>query len=110
MPLSPEDIVKHYPDDGGSLERIAHRKRPMKVAIVEPNPAWPPRFQDTKARIVAALGSTALAVLHAGSTSIPGLPAKDVIDVYLVVADVEDEASYVAPLERVGFSFLLREP
>ncbi|KIW24462.1 uncharacterized protein PV07_10173 [Cladophialophora immunda] len=110
MPLSPEDITRNYVDDGSSLERVNHRKSRLKIAIVEPNPAWPQRFLETKARIEAALGSTAVAVLHAGSTSVAGLPAKDVIDVDLVVEDVEDEGSYAEPLARAGFLFLFREP
>jgi GrpB-like predicted nucleotidyltransferase (UPF0157 family) len=80
------------------------------MAIVDPNPAWPQRFLDTKARIEGVLGSTAVTILHAGSTSVAGLPAKDVIDVDLVVRDIKDEDSYVEPLERSGFVFLFREP
>lgn len=110
MPLSPEDIVKNYIDDGSSLERVKRRKYRAKLAIVEPNPAWPQRFLDTKARIEAVLGSTAVAILHSGSTSISGLPAKDIIDIDLVVKDIKDEDAYVEPLERLGFSFLFREP
>lgn len=108
--VSPEDIVKHYVNDGSSLERVAYRKRKLKLAIVDYNPAWPQRFRDTKARIEAVLGSTAIAIYHVGSTSVPGLPAKDVLDIDLVVKDVKDEVSYVAPLESVGFRFLFREP
>ncbi|KIX92610.1 uncharacterized protein Z520_11639 [Fonsecaea multimorphosa CBS 102226] len=119
MPLSPEDIVREYIDDGSSVERVNHRKSKLKMSIVEPNAAWPQRFLDTKARIEAALGAGAtsptavpvvVAVHHAGSTSVPGLPAKDVIDVDLVVRDIEDEGAYVEPLERAGFVFLFREP
>ncbi|KAJ9613539.1 hypothetical protein H2200_003481 [Cladophialophora chaetospira] len=110
MPLSPEDIVRIEVMDGSDLERVNHRKSKLKLAIVEPNPAWPHRFLDTKARIEAALGSTAVAVLHVGSTSVPGLPAKDVIDIDLVVKDVKDEKSYVEALESVGLLFLFREP
>lgn len=80
MPLPPEDIVRDYVTDGSSAEWVNNRKSRFKMAIVEPNPAWPQRFLDTKARIEAALGSTALAILHAGSTSVPGLLAKDIID------------------------------
>lgn len=110
MPLSPQDIIKHYVDDGSSLERVNTRKSQLKITIVEPNPAWPQRFLDTKARIEAELGSTAVAIFHAGSTSVPGLAAKDVIDIDLVVKAVNDEDSYVEPLERLGFRFLFREP
>lgn len=110
MPVSPEDIIKTYVDDGSSVERINSRKSKLKIAIVESNPAWPQRFLDTKTRIAAELGSTAVAIFHTGSTSVPGLPAKDIIDIDLVVKDVMDEDSYVEPLERLGFRFLLREP
>ncbi|KXL43299.1 hypothetical protein M433DRAFT_70540 [Acidomyces richmondensis BFW] len=110
MPLSAEDIVKDYVDDGSSVERVNKRKVKPKIAIVEPNPEWPQRFSDTKARIEAVLGSTAVAILHAGSTSVPGLPAKDIIDIDLVVKDIKDENSYVESLERLGFRFLFREP
>ena len=110
MPLSPEDIVRNYVDDGSSIERVNKRKSRLKIAIVEPNPGWPQRFLDTKARIEAALGSIAVAILHAGSTSVLGLPAKDIIDIDLVVKDIKDEGSYVEALERLGFRFLFREP
>lgn len=110
MPVSPEDIVRHYVDDGSSVERVNHRKSKLKMAIVEPNPVWPQRFLDTKSRIEAVLGSTAVAILHQGSTSVPGLPAKDVIDIDLVVKDIKDEDAYVEPLESTSFTFLFREP
>lgn len=110
MPVSPEDILKNYVHDGSSLERIDHRRNKLKIAIVEPNPAWPQQFSDAKARIEAALGSNAVAILHVGSTSVPGLAAKNVIDIDLVVKDIKDEKSYVEPLERVYFHFLFREP
>ncbi|KIW97413.1 uncharacterized protein Z519_02806 [Cladophialophora bantiana CBS 173.52] len=110
MPLSPEDIVRNYDDDGSSTEWVNKRKSRLKIAIVEPNAAWPQRFLDTKARIEAVLGSNAVAIFHAGSTSVPGLPAKDIIDVDLVVKDIKDENSYVGALEGLGFLFLLREP
>jgi GrpB-like predicted nucleotidyltransferase (UPF0157 family) len=110
MPVSPEDIVREYVDDGSSVERVNHRKSKAKMVIVEPNPAWPQLFLDTKARIQAAVGSTAVGIHHAGSTSVPGLPAKDILDVDLVVKDIKDEASYVEQLGRAGFLFLFREP
>lgn len=110
MALSPEDIVRNYIDDGSSLERVNRRKSKLKIAIIEYDPAWPQRFLDTKARIENELGSTAVAIFHAGSTSVPSLPAKDVIDIDLVVKDIQDEDSYVEPLERLGFRFLFREP
>lgn len=110
MPLTPEDIIKNYVDDGSSTQRIGQRKSRVKMVIVEPNPEWPQRFLDTKTRIEAVLGSTAVAIFHAGSTSVPGLPAKDIIDIDLVVEDIFDEDSYIPALEKLGFIFLFREP
>jgi GrpB-like predicted nucleotidyltransferase (UPF0157 family) len=112
MPLSPNDIVNDdtYIHDGSGEERVAKRKTRVPLVIVEPNPAWEQRFLDAKARIETVLCSTALEILHAGSTSVPGLPAKDIIDMDLVVPDPKDEESYVGALESVGFRLLLREP
>ena len=92
------------------VERIAVREYPVPVEVVPPNPAWAEVFNTLKDRIVAALGDTAVAVNHAGSTSVPDLPAKDIIDIDLVVKDSADEAAYVDKLEQAGFRFLLREP
>ena len=110
MPPTPEEIVREYYDDPTLVERVAHRTTPSKMEIVEPNPTWPQTFAMLKALIVDALGPTALVVEHTGSTSVPGLPAKDVIDIDLTVPDPTDEVAYVAPLEAAGFHFLLREP
>lgn len=110
MPVSPEDIVNISVNDGSCLERINHRKIIRKIAIVEPNPAWSQQFSDAKARIDSVLGTTALSINHVGSTSVPGLPAKNVIDIDLVVKDVEDEESYIEPLQSLDFRFLFREP
>lgn len=82
----------------------------VAVVIVEHDPSWAAQFQQVEARIRAALGDTAVTVEHAGSTSVPGLAAKPVIDVVLVVPDTSDERAYVPALEGAGFTFVLREP
>jgi GrpB-like predicted nucleotidyltransferase (UPF0157 family) len=105
-----EAMLKDSAPDISDVGRVAHRRIKSKLEVVEPNPAWSAIFQGVKAKIVAALGPAALEIHHAGSTSVPGLPAKDVIDVDLVVADTTDEASYVPQLEAEGFHFLFREP
>lgn len=85
---------------------------PEKVAIVivDYDPEWPQRFDAEKAKIEAALGDRALALEHIGSTAVPGLAAKPIIDVCLVVADSADETSYVPHLERAGYELRVREP
>ena len=81
-----------------------------EVVLVEYDEGWPARYRGHEERIRTALGDRAVEVQHAGSTSVPGLAAKDVIDVVLVVPDPADEAAYVPALEDAGYTFHLREP
>lgn len=82
----------------------------VQIVLVDHDPSWAAQFDAVADRIVGALGNTALAVEHAGSTSVPGLAAKPVIDVVLLVPAANDEAAYVPALEGAGFQFRLREP
>lgn len=86
------------------------RRLDTTVTLHEYNPGWPSSYRAQEAAIRAALGDTALAVDHIGSTSVPGLAAKPVIDIALVVPDSSDEPSYVPALERAGFRLQVREP
>ena len=74
------------------------------------DPTWPAQYEGVAARIRAAIGGTAVVLEHAGSTSVPGLAAKNQIDVVLGVPDSTDEAAYVPALEAAGFEFAIREP
>ncbi len=78
------------------------------VVIVDADPTWPARFAQLRDQILAALPQ-AVRVEHIGSTSVPGLAAKPVIDVVVDVADVESHAVQAA-LERAGFALRVREP
>jgi GrpB-like predicted nucleotidyltransferase (UPF0157 family) len=80
------------------------------VALVDPDPTWPQRFATLAEMIRGALGPVALAVEHVGSTAVPGLAAKPVIDIDLTVPDSDDESAYVPALERCGFALKVREP
>ena len=80
------------------------------IVLVDHDPAWAVRFREHAARIRAALGERALLVEHIGSTSVPGLSAKPIIDVLLVVADSADEAAYLPALEAAGYELRIREP
>jgi len=88
---------------------IGGRER-RAIVIVEYDPAWPPRFDEERQRISAALGGTARVIEHIGSTSVPGLAAKPVIDILVPVDDVEDEAAYLPALEDAGYLLRVREP
>ena len=81
-----------------------------RVLIADYDPRWPEQFAQEAARIRAALGTRALRIEHAGSTSVPGLPAKPVIDVVLAVADSSDEKAYAPALEAAGYALTIREP
>jgi len=80
------------------------------IEVAPYDPAWPATATDLIARIRGALGARALDVTHVGSTSVPGLPAKPIIDVDLVVAYPGDEPGWLPPLEGAGFVLTIREP
>ena len=74
------------------------------------DPAWPSLFSRLAKQIREALGDAILLLEHVGSTSVPGLSAKPIIDMVLAVADSSDESSYVKPLEEKGYTLRIREP
>lgn len=77
---------------------------------MEYDPKWPKLFDREANRIRLVLGNKALRIEHVGSTSVPGLCAKPIIDMLLVVADSADEPSYVPALEKAGYTLQIREP
>lgn len=70
--------------------RLRRREPPGELAVVAYDPTWPVQFTRLAARIARAAGPDGLRVDHVGSTAVPGLPAKDVIDVQLVVTSLDD--------------------
>lgn len=87
----------------GGLER-------REIEIVGYDPEWPKKFEAHAGRIADALGRTALRVEHVGSTSVPGLAAKPIIDILVVVPDSADEPAYLPRLEAAGYVLRVREP
>src|SRR5262245_32387352 len=82
-------------------------KRP--IVIVAYRSEWVARFAHERARIVGALGETAVRVEHIGSTSVPGLGAKPIVDIQVSVQDVADSAGFEGPLLRAGYLVRVRE-
>lgn len=80
------------------------------IVIVDYDEGWPIRFEQLAHQVRNALGVGALSVEHIGSTAVPGLAAKPIIDMLLIVLDVTDEDAYVTPLEAEGFVLRVREP
>jgi len=79
------------------------------ILLTEYDPEWPQLFEREADRIRIALAVRALQVEHVGSTSVPGLAAKPVIDMVLVVVDSGDEPAYVPDLEAHGYVLRIRE-
>lgn len=80
------------------------------VALREPDSSWPAQFERERARIAQALGASAVGIEHTGSTSVPGLAAKPILDITLTVVDASDEDAYLPALEAADYTFRLREP
>ena len=110
--LRPDEIVRF--DDGsvplGESPWVGTAEPVRDIEIVPSDPAWPQTYEALAVIIRGALGDRALSLQHVGSTSVPGLPAKPIIDIDLVVADSAEEASYVPALEGAGFVLRVREP
>ncbi|MEI5101173.1 GrpB family protein [Streptomyces sp. PmtG] len=74
------------------------------------DPRWPGAFESLAARVRAELEGVRHEVEHVGSTSVPGLVAKPIVDMVLTVPDSGDEDAYVPALRRLGFHLAIREP
>jgi GrpB-like predicted nucleotidyltransferase (UPF0157 family) len=90
------------------LDKVTPHNAPITLADYDPG--WPVLFAREAARIRAALGGRAVQVEHVGSTSVPGLAAKPIIDILLAVPDSSDEQAYVPALEAAGYVLQAREP
>jgi GrpB-like predicted nucleotidyltransferase (UPF0157 family) len=102
MPLTEQQILAATVGDRVPLNST--------IALAPYNPEWPCRYAKLERQIRDALGANALMIEHVGSTSVPGLCAKPIIDMVLAVSDSADEGSYVPPLERAGYVLRIREP
>jgi GrpB-like predicted nucleotidyltransferase (UPF0157 family) len=104
-----EEITRHDDFDPDDNPWVGDQPVVAPIAVVDPDPSWPAQFEELAHRIRTALGDRVLELEHVGSTSVPDLPAKPVIDVDLTVVDSSDESAYVPALERVGFELTIRE-
>ena len=76
------------------------------VRIVPYDPAWPLLARAELLRVAEALGDVAVRLEHMGSTAVPGLAAKPIVDLQVSVGAVERRDRYVAPLEGLGYLFV----
>lgn len=108
--LSPRAITHPDPSDPDEDPFVPGHGPTGSVDVVEPDDAWPEAYRRVATRIRAALGERVLGLEHVGSTSVPGLAAKPVIDIDLTVSDSSEEAEYVPALEQLGFVLVVRQP
>lgn len=128
-----KEILNPAEDDPAGVEWIPGRStKAPPLVIVGPDPKWPEYFEIFKSRILAAFGETVIAttkgegdescdtttgkvtildINHVGSTAVPDLPAKAIIDIDLILSSnrLESEPFYVPRLKSAGFEFRLRE-
>ena len=109
MPSAAE-ITRHHDPDPDEDPWVHGPPAPVPVVLSAYDPSWPDRYAALAAGIRAALGDLVLDLDHVGSTAVPGLAAKDLIDIDLTVPDPADEAVYVPALEAAGWRHVVREP
>jgi len=83
--------------------------RPGPIEIVAYDPSWPTRYDELRARITRALGARLGVIHHIGSTSVPSLGAKPIVDVAITVDDPDDEDAFIPVMEAAGFVLRVRE-
>lgn len=80
------------------------------IEIEDYDAEWPARYEREAARVRSALGDRVVRLEHAGSTSVPDLPAKPIVDIVLEVPDSADETAYAPDMEAAGYVLRIREP
>ena len=95
---------------GNSNETHIGGKEHREIVIVPYNPQWPRIFQYHQKKIVSCLGSSVKQIEHVGSTSVPGLAAKPIIDMLLILEDSSSEESYLPAMQHIGYELRIREP
>lgn len=98
-------------EDGDPDENpwVAGKPQTEEISVEAYDPQWAAQFVSLRQDIEQALAQSALKTEHVGSTAVPELPAKPVIDIDLIVADPEDEAAYIPALEALGYQLRVRE-
>jgi GrpB-like predicted nucleotidyltransferase (UPF0157 family) len=107
--MPPSEGSGHRRPDVTDVELVGGVEK-RNLVIVDPDPSWPEVFSEHADRMRAALGPRAREVEHIGSTSVPGLAAKPIIDILVTVDDITAEQDYLAPLLGAGYQLRVREP
>ena len=110
MTLSDPNDVAAYEEELAKVTIGGPQPLAAPIEIREYDPEWPRLYAREEARVRSILGERVVRIEHAGSTSVPGLPAKPVIDIALEVPDSSDEPAYVPDMEAAGYVLRIREP
>ena len=92
-----------------SIEEVADviwRDMTSEVTIAPYDPAWPALYENEREKITAALGSLIVEIHHVGSTAVPDLPAKPIIDIMIALPQLEDAIECIGPLSDLGYAFI----
>ncbi len=100
-------LALHEP--GFEVIEGSDRSRTDPIEVVEYDPEWPAQFESWRGRLHDTLGSLRTRIEHVGSTAVPGLAAKPIIDIQVSVPDVADESDYVPAIELAGVAFRSRD-
>jgi GrpB-like predicted nucleotidyltransferase (UPF0157 family) len=110
-------MARPDPTDVASYEKLLARvtvggaqplSKPIEIRDYDPN--WPLWYEREEARVRSILGDKVIRIEHVGSTSVPDLSAKPIIDIVLEVPDSADESAYLPELEAAGYTLRIREP
>jgi GrpB-like predicted nucleotidyltransferase (UPF0157 family) len=109
----PQEVTQRFQGTPEQMAAALVGERPKRwesIVVEDYDPAWVGRFAATSALLHEGLGGLIVSIEHVGSTSVPGLAAKPIIDIDLLLEDTVEELQYVPALERLGYWLVLREP
>ena len=104
-----------HPSSGPSRADVAELElvggpEALRVGLHDYDERWPEVFEQHRQRITDALTPTSVDIEHIGSTSVPGLAAKPIVDIVVAVADITAEEDYLPALLAAGYELRVREP
>lgn len=109
--MQQEERQRHMTQEQPQAVQVGeHASLVGPIHIHEYDPEWPRRFEREAMHLKALLGDHVLLIEHVGSTSVPELAAKPLIDIVLAIADSADELTYIPTLEVAGYVLRIREP
>jgi GrpB-like predicted nucleotidyltransferase (UPF0157 family) len=109
----PQEVTQRFRGTPEQMAAALVGEPPAKwqsIVIEDYDPAWVDRFAAASALLNEVLGGLIVTIEHVGSTAVPGLAAKPIIDIDLLIQDTSEESRYIPALERLGYRLVLREP